>query len=152
MVVDLADDRNMSILPSPASPVRANCFGTAVLGVLVAEILEDRLSTYTPFPADTRVGDAAGGFVRRRTNSHCGGRAQGSAGMWEENELENVWSFMTASPVSWRLEASKLLTAAGPSQTKEDSIELSASIAAHIATAWEAHNGHVGRRGIDSQS
>ncbi|RSH80677.1 hypothetical protein EHS25_007155 [Saitozyma podzolica] len=37
-----------------------------------------------------------------------------------------------------------------PSQTKEDSVELSASIAAHLAAAWEAHNGHLARRSIDS--
>ncbi|RSH95804.1 hypothetical protein EHS25_000896 [Saitozyma podzolica] len=43
-----------------------------------------------------------------------------------------------------------LRRATGPSQTKEDSVELSASIATHIAAAWEAHNGHLARRGIDS--
>jgi hypothetical protein len=78
--------------------------------------------------------------------------AQGIEGKWLENELEDAWRFMTASPVFFDdFEASKLLTTTGTSQTKKDSVELSASLARHIAAAWEAHNGHPARRGIDSQ-
>jgi hypothetical protein len=42
MVVDLAVDRNASNLPSPASQVRADCFGPSILRLLVADVLADR--------------------------------------------------------------------------------------------------------------